>query len=136
MLAMGKEFKDYDKLYAGSRHSFMPYERELYDTTKVEVLAALSDVWLATRPLGKWSVSEIAYAVYESTGAGAWQQFRVSLKGFSTKVKLFRLEKRYDYGRINFSLAEQALERIRIDNYIGALVRGGQLHPQSLIVLK
>ena len=61
-----------------------------------------------------------------------WQEFRLSLKGLSTFVKLANLE------RWRMLHAEQATSRsgteklsrrveVQIDNYINALKRGGQL---------
>lgn len=54
-----------------------------------------------------------------------WQRFRLSLKGLSTEAKLRRLDayvsNREVTGRYN------RVEQVRIDNYINALLRGGQL---------
>lgn len=65
--------------------------------------------------------SEIAEAIANDT----WQKFRLSLKGISTEDKLNRL---YDYVTSRKERDEYArVEQIRIDNYINALLRGGQL---------
>lgn len=55
----------------------------------------------------------------------AWQRFRMTLKGLSTESKLEALEgyvkRREDKGTYT------RVERVRVDNYINALLRGGQL---------
>ena len=80
----------------------------------------------------QWS-RRIARAVDDEN----WQLFRVSMKGESTTEKLRMLEKYFDEAHE----AAQALPtrerqiqetedvRIRVDNYIKALSRGGQLYP-------
>jgi len=63
-----------------------------------------------------------------------WQEFRVSMKGKSTEQKL-RMLKKYDYEVHGGENAFSALDVvncdycIRVDNYIKALCRGGQLYP-------
>jgi len=67
-----------------------------------------------------------------------WQKFRVSLKGLSTAEKLHRLKDYFDNESGSVGVAyvnslqstasfEQLLEdiRIRVDNYLKALARGG-----------
>lgn len=50
-----------------------------------------------------------------------WQNFRLSLKGLPTTEKLARLENYlYDGGK-------SPIKKVRVDNYINALLRGGQL---------
>jgi len=62
-----------------------------------------------------------------------WQRFRVSMKGTTTETKLSMLKKYWwdhhtkagmqDCGNKDCDVC------IRVDNYIKALCRGGQLHP-------
>lgn len=66
----------------------------------------------------------------------AWQAFRVSMKGELTWVKLQMLQDYWDshvgpeYERVP---GDNCVYCIRVDNYLKALCRGGQLHPgQSL----
>lgn len=62
----------------------------------------------------------------------AWQKFRLSLKGLPTKEKLHRL---LDYDNETRQMqpheSQQGLEFaeriIRVDNYLKALARGGQI---------
>lgn len=124
---MVQEFKDYDKVYSKFKGKFLEYERgEAFG----EMMAECDRVVAWSLAVGKYSHAEIREAVYFAEGWEEWQKFRVSLKGFNTKEKLARLW--YRYGYFNCAAAEQlkglaALEKLRIDNYIGALVRGGQL---------
>lgn len=63
-----------------------------------------------------------------------WQEFRVSMKGKSTEVKIGMLQ-RYDFEMHGGENVFSALDIvdcdycIRVDNYIKALCRGGQLYP-------
>lgn len=69
----------------------------------------------------------IARAVDDQT----WQEFRLSLKGKSTQQKLDML---HDYYNKNHKgTDEDWLEtvEIRVDNYLKALARGGQLAPSK-----
>jgi hypothetical protein len=66
--------------------------------------------------------SEIAPAINNAE----WQAFRISLKGISTPQKLIRLAQ--------WPRRERA-DVVRIDNYINALKRGGQLN-MDLEVIK
>ena len=65
---------------------------------------------------------EVADAVYQSGDYMDWQMFRVGLKGLTTKDKLRAL-----WCRLT-AYEESATERVRVNNYIGALKRGGQLN--------
>ena len=57
-----------------------------------------------------------------------WQKVRLSMKGISTDEKIKTLEMYYDdHTRLSVSDEEFELVKIRIDNYIKALCRGGQL---------
>lgn len=66
-----------------------------------------------------------------------WQAFRISMKGKQTWVKLQMLE---DYLDRHYAALGQQLQpcadgechyELRVDNYIKALCRGGQLHPKE-----
>lgn len=131
---MAKEFKEYDKKYAAYKGKLMDYE--LQDTLFDLSLADLVDSWdqvngfedTAVLPLASYTQDEARQAVYWAEGAEDWQKFRVSLKGNSTCEKLYRLAHRFWVDRNN------RFERIRIDNYIGALRRGGQLDSNNRII--
>lgn len=75
----------------------------------------------------QWSQNRVQFAVYEASDHEEWQLFRVSLKGLTTYEKLYCLDRYLD------ALAREDqhgwdLNVCRVDNYIGALVRGGQLN--------
>ena len=51
-----------------------------------------------------------------------WQKFRISLKGLSTTRKLDQLDR-----WLHMSETIPRARQVQVDNYIGALLRGGQL---------
>ena len=65
-------------------------------------------------------VTDAQYAVYFAYGWENWQIFRLSIKGLSVGSKLVCLQGRWD----NCDRSDPN-ERIRINNYLGALLRGG-----------
>jgi hypothetical protein len=119
---MAKEFIEYSKKYKSQPAT----DKEVADAKDIEG-------W--EFDVTYYSVIDIAHAVYGSSSSEEWQKFRVGLKGCSTKVKLLRLERRR-VAMIRLGADEADLERIRINNYIGALVRGGQLEAKTLRVLR
>lgn len=85
----------------------------------------------------KEGITEGSRRIAQAVDDEAWQRFRVSMKGQSTLKKLNMLRRYYyshDGGASSFGMTlsekiEQANVRIRVDNYLKALCRGGQLHP-------
>jgi len=85
----------------------------------------------------KWSHEAVHAAVYLSNDTAEWQLFRVSMKGLTTHEKLWMLEQRMQRKIVGINIgmfvnqmdyaAARDKEQCRIDNYLGALVRGGQL---------
>lgn len=127
---MAKEFKDYDKHYSELKHTTLFWER--YTVEFVEHAGKTVTKWTG-KPPSSWSPSEIRNSVYGEDSDHPdldvliWQQFRVSLKGFSTGAKLFRLknyQKRFTAGGVD----------CRVDNYLGALKRGGYLNDKYEIL--
>jgi hypothetical protein len=61
-----------------------------------------------------------------------WQAFRVSMKGKSTETKIDMLKDYYEPNaeHVNGPLLDCPV-CLRIDNYIKALCRGGQLYPDQ-----
>lgn len=123
---MVQEFKDYDKVYSKFKHKLMQYEIDsrTFDITKADKLTGWSF------KIAKYSNEEIREAVYFEKTAEEWQKFRVSLKGFNTWEKLYRLEYRLQHFA---GTSQYMLEVLRVDNYLGALVRGGQLSTTHVI---
>ena len=95
----------------------------------------MANIWL--RKVDSWSQEEILAAVDDPD----WQAFRVSLKGVATEGKLDMLDDYMERASARLSVGEidkdgYRLECIRVDNYINALKRGGQLDAGSLEVRK
>lgn len=73
--------------------------------------------------------------VLEVVADPEWQKFRLSLKGLPTETKLDKLHRYYEDQRHNQTshFAQKEMYEcdvcVRIDNYIKALCRGGQLKP-------
>lgn len=86
-----------------------------------------------------WNIHQI----WEAVDDADWQAFRISLKGISTEEKLQRLD---EYLRIVCVLHQCTVDEIqfknwkekcRVDNYINAILRGGQLkHVEGEIVVQ
>ena len=129
---MAKEFKEYDRKYASYRGRFFDYEQD--SLLGIEKQAHMLRGYMYASQIEYWDADTIRHAVYFGKGAEEWQKFRVSLKSQSTWMKVHRLHLRY---RWMMSLDDQELKRLekcRIDNYIGALQRGGQLNAAHGIV--
>jgi hypothetical protein len=121
MGSVTSKFKDYNKkfskeqigacrqrwLYNGSSHA----ERMSYTSWPLTVL--------------RWAQWQVQEAVYLTDDHEEWQLFRVSMKGLSTSEKLYMLHNRYI--TLDLDNNQNWVDHCRIDNYIGALVRGGQL---------
>lgn len=116
-----KKFEEYNDKY---RHLA---RRDSDESPDMQALASAVGAWKFE--VKGWSQTKVQHAVYHATDHEAWQQFRCSLKGQSTKMKLLRLAL-YKEGKEKLyanDAAQLELEHIRVDNYLGALVRGGQL---------
>lgn len=127
-------FKEYDKKFIRSQGSIMAWESLDYgivgELTRWE--GSMQDVYA-------YSHDQVKAAVYLADDAETWQWYRVSLKGWSTKIKLYRLY-RYLTRAANawhddrISLEQFTIEKIRVANYLGALVRGGQIDKDGFIL--
>ncbi len=135
-ITTNKRFIDYNRKYA----SFQRTDCDEQDDDRAE--AALITRWdLCVQSWPQHFVQSSVYGYDLADGNRAeveeWQKFRVSMKGQSTKMKLWRLKVLYTEkcyrteGRENW-----ARWKCRIDNYIGALVRGGQLEQTTFKVLR
>jgi len=84
----------------------------------------------------QWPQSQVQYCVYDAEDARKWQLFRVSLKHEGTQGKLQMLLAYFVdecFYHKDDPIRSQR-EKVRIDNYIGALRRGGQLNEHMEIV--
>jgi hypothetical protein len=126
---MVHKFKDYDVLYADNKAKTMTNIGKLHG--KID-----PNEWLNKKSwhefMPKWEVLEysqsaVQNAVYHASDAEDWQKFRVGLKGLMTEAKLFCLGWYY-------TMQPTVVRHIRVTNYLGALVRGGQLDNKLRIV--
>lgn len=116
-----KKFEEYNLKY---KHLARVDEQE---EPHIQDLARDMDKWPERVTI--YPMSEIVYAVYMAPDHEEWQQFRASLKGQSTKMKLARLWLYLQSERCKAeSIRSRNLCEIRVSNYLGALVRGGQLN--------
>ena len=122
------KFKAYDKKY--SQGISLPYEDmdDGFDITEARFINRWPYV------VSQHGRQEVLAAVYSEVGAEQWQEFRVSLKGFTTREKLYRLRFRRNQFVFPTVIKDIGLEQIRIDNYIGALVRGGFLNSKYEVI--
>lgn len=136
---MAKEFKAFDHLYREYRGEYFGYEKDCDGKVWIHLLeddaVKVTGCWRGKDVAKIYTNKEIREAVYFADGFEVWQKFRVSLKGNSTAVKLKRLQYRWKHfeelcGSGIVTEERLKLEQIRIDNYIYALRRGGQLNAQ------
>ena len=150
---MSKEFKEFDHKFTkeqirACRKRWLVVSNESLEAVRSEMLSVIK-YW----PFGyvQPDTQHVRFCVYEHDDADRWQLFRVSMKGLSTQEKVVMLRNRFiqfncnivDYGKllrmssIEFEFwcdAVSIREWIRINNYIGALRRGGQLNDRMEIV--
>lgn len=130
-----KRFKEYDQIFKGKTHALVKA------TTDSELDAAERSIDRWVLPVTAWDRDTVAYCVYENEDHADWQQFRVSLKGMTTAQKLYMLRV-YRGHMYNVKAGTIWCDRMRwtsvidcrVDNYIGALRRGGQLDENNIIV--
>lgn len=138
---MAKEFKDFDKAFSKARIANCR-KKWLYDNVKdISEVQCIKKWRHVTDSLmyQTYTASEIRIAVYFSqhkhVPAVDWQLFRVSMKGLTTQEKLFALEQRLKaLDEYMIGIDGVRLEECRIYNYLGALIRGGQLNKDYEIV--
>lgn len=138
---MAKEFKDWDKHYTKGQ---IEETRKVWRNNVARRYKEVAGISVGVNPkpwfwvyCGIYTIypkEVVADAVYTSEGAPEWQRFRVALKGLETWEKLAFLEARWDIYVKDDIMSSQAVERIRINNYIGALRRGGQLDDKFNVV--
>lgn len=80
----------------------------------------------------KQGVTANSRRIAEAVDNEEWQEFRVSLKGTSTQYKINQLEQywltSHDWDVPGGHNGSDCDVCIRVDNYVKALCRGGQLH--------
>lgn len=133
---MAKEFKQFDRKYAKSAGGCLHWLRDTHGVEiRQDVIDDLEGWAYSSSFTEEYSIATIRDAVYFAEGVEEWQQFRVSMKGLSTKEKIYCLEWWY-LNRVQFVSKSETrrLNLIRVNNYLGALKRGGQLNSELQIV--
>jgi hypothetical protein len=124
--AMAKEFKEFDRVFSkfkGKAFFFIECRGTKIDREAISSLTAWDGEGIGL----KYKVhdqTDVQIAVYTGETAMEWQKFRVMLKGLTTQEKLWCL---MWYAIWMSRGGSPTLADIRVNNYIGALVRGGQL---------
>lgn len=139
--AMAKEFKLWNRAF---KEADVVIVRKAYmlDKDSIEAqqtqLESFWGLWFTTQQKERtWTHEEIRFAVYEAEDARRWQLFRVSMRSITTQEKLgmlytYLLEARESYNETDAKI-QWDIERCRVYNYLGALVRGGQIDQQCRI---
>ena len=136
---MAKEFKDFDVKYKGLAGTALKTIESIGGKIAWEDINAC-DHWPYMQQFTEdYSMSTIRFAVYHSPGAEEWQKFRVSLKGLKTREKMYALSWYWDChiapgAGASISHEHWSREIIRVNNYLGALKRGGQLDSELRVV--
>lgn len=130
-----KRFKAFDRMFKNQLH-------QLIRGVPIKELAEAAQVvkqWPDV--ITPWDHDTVSYCVYEAPDHDDWQLFRVSLKGLSTAEKLYMLKEYYKWqlartapGQMNGEMRQMSVVQCRIDNYLGALRRGGQLDMENRIM--
>jgi hypothetical protein len=121
-----KQFKDYERIHAKLLGTAKLSEAEAVKAT--ELMQAHDYYWPHKGQYQQWSQVEVIHAVYEAEDYDTWQKARVSLKGLSTVDKLYRLWEMWEVEVVHHpSVHQRLIWKCRIENYLSALIRGGQL---------
>lgn len=127
---MAKEFQDWDRHFAQAQiESCRAQWRSNIQRLSQRELGICQGIgfWIYHNNYRVYDRAVVADAVYTSADPAEWQKFRVSMKGLSTHEKLAWLEARWDIYVKDDAMGTRDVEKVRINNYIGALRRGGQL---------
>lgn len=127
---MAKEFKDFDKLF--SKHkgtAAAQLGRKLTSADEAEFRYGWIDMgWFEEVRDRKPQMDEIRLSVYDAPTSENWQKLRVGMKGLETWEKLAVLALYLDDTDEHIhGVVECRHREVRVFNYLGALVRGGQL---------
>lgn len=134
---VAKEFKEFDKKYSKLAGTALNTIRATgHHVAFVDQIGCWKHIDRFTED---YSMGTINFAVYKAPGAEEWQKFRVSLKGLSCREKLYALQWYWDThvacGVSAYSTSEDwARQLIRVNNYLGALKRGGFLNSRLEVI--
>lgn len=121
-------FRDYDIKFASLKGTALKHIQMQGGSIAREDINSIKK-WdqALTFPYKTYAQSVIHECVYYAADAEAWQKFRVSLKGLTTQEKLYCLAHTW-MECVDKDLPTRFRAEVRINNYLGALVRGGQLN--------
>lgn len=136
---MAKEFKEFDTKYqkfAGT--ALLQIESVGGKISKADIAEISGWPWV-NQFTEDYSTGTINFAVYKAPGAEDWQKFRVSLKGLSCREKLYALQWYWDTNITpgvsgHLSAEDWSRHVVRVNNYLGALKRGGYLDSQLRVI--
>ena len=130
-----KHFKSFDKAFSPEQIQAC---RDRYCYSLKTSPKMLDGILGWEMKLNSWDQDFVQYCVYSANDHRDWQLFRVSMKGMSTREKLFMLYNYYTeteqvsiFGKIT---QIYNVRKCRIDNYIGALKRAGILDDGGNII--
>ena len=130
-----KRFKYYDRVFRNQLHTL------ICNLPVSDLEHAKQHVKSWEQEVTPWDRDTVEYCVYEAPDHTDWQLFRVSIKGLSTAEKLYMLSLYRIWqlnetapGTMNGEMRQISVVQCRVDNYIGALRRGGQLDENYRIV--
>ena len=136
---MSQKFKDFDKQFAALKGSGLQWTYENLENLPASTIhwdvhrIKTIESWKSLVGLGYayevYSQELVQRAVYDCVTAAAWQEFRVRLKGLSTQEKLYCLACWYKH----FLGSHYDLTRVRVCNYLGALIRAGLLDEHLVV---
>lgn len=125
-----KKFKEYDKIFTVRE---LDRTRAIYMDEKYWPNGCETDYW--SHRTSSWVQDFVQYCTYRASDHLDWQRFRVSMKGMTTPEKIQMLQTYLLlHVKDNPNETLQAIQQCRIDNYIGALRRGGQLNDRYEVV--
>lgn len=133
---MAKEFKQFDRIVTRGEINEC---RKKYLYSRVGDINLLQEYNKWPAEIEWWTHDQIRNAVYLALDHYEWQVFRVSMKGLTTQEKIFMLCQWFGDHCIDTedkTVSDEIYKRnkCRVDNYIGALIRGGQLNTNYEVV--
>jgi hypothetical protein len=135
-----KDFKKYNVIFKEHRGKAIEYIAKLGFQLPWHMRWQDIDCWPAVDMklpfVRAYSHDTVAYAVYQAEGFLEWQRFRVSMKTLSTRERIFALCWYWEQKRYQNNVAQVRIEAVRINNYVGSLIRAGMIQSGTLKVLK
>lgn len=129
---MTKGFKEFDARFTKERKRHRLVTARNGSSVYASYRSSVDAMQCWTLRFRIWDQEFVQFCVYGAADHEDWQLFRFSLKGLSTVEKLALLMQ-YKSDAYDLKVGDDIVD-CRIDNYIGALKRGGQLDGDLRIV--